>query len=256
MMRETIGDCTLYLGDCLEVMPTLGKTCLSERCLSPTACEGFGYCREHNITGPLSPEDAKPLKELWGLKVDAVITDPPYPGYEYDWPVPPLGSIPFPPVHGFVFWPAGTKFPLPYTARHIWSKCNVCIGDAEPYEEIYEINGRQTNLVFRRAVINCEMNATLNGDQYFKHPTQKPIKLLNSLVRRIPRGDTILDPFMGSGTTGVACVKLGRKFIGIEIDEGYFDIAVKRIQEAYRQPDFFVERPAPPEQLNMLEAGE
>ena len=62
---------------------------------------------------------------------------------------------------------------------------------------------------------------------------------------------TILDPFMGSGTTGVACVKLGRKFIGIEIDEGYFDIACKRIEEAYRQPDFFVERPVPPVQIEM-----
>jgi len=53
-------------------------------------------------------------------------------------------------------------------------------------------------------------------------------------------GQTILDPFMGSGTTGVACVKLGRKFIGIEIDPGYFEIACKRIRDAYAQPDLFV----------------
>jgi DNA modification methylase len=53
---------------------------------------------------------------------------------------------------------------------------------------------------------------------------------------------------MGSGTTGVACVKLGRKFIGIEIDPGYFDIACKRIAEAYRQPDLFIERPTAPKQ--------
>ena len=57
------------------------------------------------------------------------------------------------------------------------------------------------------------------------------------------KGQTILDPFMGSGTTGVACVKLGRKFIGIELDEKYFDIACKRIEEAYRQPDMFIEPP-------------
>ncbi len=57
-------------------------------------------------------------------------------------------------------------------------------------------------------------------------------------------GETVLDPFMGSGTTGVACAKLGRRFIGIEIDESYFDIACRRIEEAYRQPDMFIE-PAP-----------
>ena len=56
-------------------------------------------------------------------------------------------------------------------------------------------------------------------------------------------GETVLDPFMGSGTTGVACAKLGRKFIGIEIEPKYFDIACKRIEEAYSQGDFFIERP-------------
>jgi site-specific DNA-methyltransferase (adenine-specific) len=64
-------------------------------------------------------------------------------------------------------------------------------------------------------------------------------------------GHTILDPFMGSGTTGVACAKLGRKFIGIEIDPGYFDIACRRVEEAYRQPDMFIERPAPAIQTGM-----
>ncbi len=61
----------------------------------------------------------------------------------------------------------------------------------------------------------------------------------------IPDARTILDPFMGSGTTGVACVKLGRKFIGIEIDEGYFEIAVDRIRKAYAQPDLFIEQSKP-----------
>ena len=54
----------------------------------------------------------------------------------------------------------------------------------------------------------------------------------------------ILDPFMGSGTTGVACVKLGRKFTGIELEPTYFDIACRRVEDAYKQPDFFVSAPA------------
>lgn len=62
----------------------------------------------------------------------------------------------------------------------------------------------------------------------------------------------VLDPFMGSGTTGVACAKLGRKFIGIEIEPKYFDIACKRIEQAYKQPDFFVERPKKQKQEALL----
>ena len=64
------------------------------------------------------------------------------------------------------------------------------------------------------------------------------------VIGRAP-GITILDPFMGSGTTGVACARLGRRFIGIECHEPYFNIAVKRITEAYKQADLFIQQPAP-----------
>ena len=71
-----------------------------------------------------------------------------------------------------------------------------------------------------------------NGDRR-EHPHQKPIAVMEWAVRLgAPEGGTILDPFMGSGTTGVACMKTGRKFIGIEIDKGYYDIAKRRIEEA------------------------
>lgn len=81
------------------------------------------------------------------------------------------------------------------------------------------------------------------GNNY--HPTEKPVGLMEQVVRWTTC-DTILDPFMGSGTTLVACAKLGRRGIGIEIDPDYFEIACKRVEEAYRQPDLFVEqRPAP-----------
>ena len=68
-----------------------------------------------------------------------------------------------------------------------------------------------------------------------KHPTQKPDKLIRQFVTDFSdEGETVLDPFMGSGTTGVAALQLGRKFIGIEIDPKYFDIACRRIEEAWR----------------------
>jgi site-specific DNA-methyltransferase (adenine-specific) len=73
-----------------------------------------------------------------------------------------------------------------------------------------------------------------------EHPTQKPLKLLLDWVAKFTEpGETVLDPFMGSGTTGVACAMLGRKFIGIERRPDYFNVAVKRIPAAYRQSDLF-----------------
>ena len=85
------------------------------------------------------------------------------------------------------------------------------------------------------------------------HPCEKPVAVMEWCLGFLPNAETILDPFMGSGTTGVACVKLGRKFTGIELDPDYFEIACKRIEEAYKQPDMFVEAEKPrAEQMDML----
>lgn len=70
------------------------------------------------------------------------------------------------------------------------------------------------------------------------HPTQKPVAVIEWALSFLD-SETILDPFMGSGTTGVACMKLGRKFIGVEIDEDYFKIAAKRIAKAAETPMLF-----------------
>jgi len=91
-----------------------------------------------------------------------------------------------------------------------------------------------------------------------EHPTTKPIALVEHFIKaHSSAGEIILDPFMGSGTTGVACVKLGRKFIGVEIEPRYFDIACRRIEQAYAQPDMFVEAEKPKaEQLSLGEVLE
>jgi site-specific DNA-methyltransferase (adenine-specific) len=82
------------------------------------------------------------------------------------------------------------------------------------------------------------------GEAGIDHPCPKPVAWMRWIVERasLP-GETVFDPFMGSGTTGVACAKLGRKFIGIEIEPKYFDIACRRIEQAYAQPDMFVAQP-------------
>ena len=85
------------------------------------------------------------------------------------------------------------------------------------------------------------------------HPTGKPVAMVGQFVGRFTdQGETILDPFMGSGTTGVAAIQMGRKFIGIEREPKYFDIACKRIEEAHKQIDMFVEQHAKPEQASIF----
>jgi DNA modification methylase len=74
-----------------------------------------------------------------------------------------------------------------------------------------------------------------------EHPTQKPVRLMEWTLEQVKASGTVLDPFMGSGTTGVACVRRGCSFIGIEREPSYFDIAVRRIEEAYKQPRLFAE---------------
>ena len=78
------------------------------------------------------------------------------------------------------------------------------------------------------------------------HPCSRAVEHFDFLVRWWSEEDeTVLDPFMGSGTTGVSCIKQGRRFVGIEIDPIYFDIACRRIEEAHHQADMFIKQPEP-----------
>ena len=225
---ETIGDCTLYLGDCREILPTLGK-------------------------------------------VDAVVTDPPY-GIDYgraggfsashgwgpwrenvEWdakrPEPEIIAAILACSDHQVIW-GGNYFTdmLPATMQwFIWDKGQRDFSLAD-FEMAWSSQKKAARVIeFARG------KALLDGKA---HPTQKPVEVMKFCIEALPaKTRTILDPFMGSGSTGVACVKLGRKFIGIEIEPKYFDIACKRIEHTYAQPDLFVAPPQPkPEQLNLLGA--
>lgn len=218
--KETIGDCELYLGDCLEVMPMLGK-------------------------------------------VDAVVTDPPYGinqdkgfggfggfgkpiernQYQGDWdsfsPNKDLFDLILNISNVAIIW-GGNYFTdkLPQNNSWlVWDKENTMPTFSDC--ELAWTNIKRNNVKRIKAIQNGCMTKE-KGERY--HPTQKQISVMRFCLEQIPDSKTILDPFMGSGTTGVACVKLGRKFIGVELDEKYFDIACKRIEEAYKQPDMFVEQ--------------
>ena len=171
------------------------------------------------------------LPTLAAGSVDVVITDPTYPDYHTDlYHQTPIDFLSGYDCRQIVFWSAKADFPLDYTAVHIWDKKT---GVGSMYERIFERNGGKAYRVFRHYLINSTVAASYTGDEFTGHKSQKPRALMVELVERYTNpGDTILDPFMGSGTTGVACVQTGRNFIGIEIDPGYFEIAKKRIEQA------------------------
>lgn len=170
-------------------------------------------------------------------KVDAVVTDPPYPDYladEFSYDEQTVRDALAFECQQFVFWSATADFPLDWSAIHIWHKPNG--QSVKHYERIFERNGGSTCKVFRVAAILP--NYTQFAAECVDHPTQKPLKLAKDLVARTK--GVVLDPFMGSGTTAVACSQMGRSFIGIEREQKYFDIACKRIEDAQRQGDFFI----------------
>ncbi len=217
---EQIGDCTLYLGDCLEILPTLGR-------------------------------------------VDAVVTDPPYgiadkwkggSGHGWqkardegvlrnEWDAKPLAGPALQAILSaggeIIIW-GGNYFDLPP------SRCWLIWNKPERGFTLAEAEMAWTN---RDNVVRVFDAPRSEPDRL--HPTQKPVSLMSWCVGKT-KAATILDPFMGSGTTGVACVNLGRKFIGIEIEPRYFDIACRRIEEAYRQPRLFAEPKPKPTQEALL----
>jgi site-specific DNA-methyltransferase (adenine-specific) len=95
---------------------------------------------------------------------------------------------------------------------------------------------------------------TNNTDRTGEHPTEKPLNLMLELVTLFSNvGECVVDPFMGSGTTGVACVRSGRGFVGIEIDQNHFDLACRRIEAATKQSDMFIEKPKPATQVSFAD---
>lgn len=169
--------------------------------------------------------------------IDYVITDPPYPDqytddYQYyDGILEFLKDIK---CRQLIFWTSKIDFPLDYSAIHIWDKKTGC---GSEYERIFERNGQSNYKVFRNYLINSTVAANYTGDVLTGHKSQKPIGLLRKLVIYLSKpGDVILDPFAGSGTTGVACFQTGRNSILIEKNPSYYEIAKKRLDIIQAQP--------------------
>jgi len=209
--KVEIGDATLYCGDCMEILPTLGKVdavvtdppygIQADRKNSKPPDDKHGW---RNYGEPIGWDDVRNLeaiRAIVGMGVPSCVW-----GGNYYTDV-------LPPSMGWLIWDKG---------QDGFSLADVEMAWTSEWRAARRIT-------FHRA------RAIKQGG---RHPTQKPTEVMEWCVCKFD-GETVLDPFMGSGTTGVACANLGRKFIGIEIERKYFDIACERIEAAYAQGRLF-----------------
>lgn len=229
MRTETIGDATLYLGDCRDVFDALPVS--ASMITDPPYGVGFTGKRTKytDNSGQDSYNDTE--DNFRSVVLPAVMSgicrshrSAIFTGTRrlHEYPTPQdIGGIVCPNGGGRSSWGFGCFHPVLFYGR-----CPYLAGGA---------GARPTTTV----MYHPGMHVT--GENDIDHPCPKPIAFMKWAVSRASvEGDTVLDPFMGSGTTGVACISLGRKFVGIEIDPGYFDVACHRIEAATRQPDLFV----------------
>lgn len=219
-----IGDCRLLLGDCLQILPVLGPFDalvtdppygIGER----LSKGGRGGSFERLISADASEWDVKPAKEFLDLLLSITSEQ--------------------------LIW-GGNFLPLPPTDKPLcWNKLRPNQKNLSEWEFAW------TSLIGRAQMFNYCANGGFVNPEPNVHPTQKPVPLMDWSLSFFPKAKTVLDPYMGSGTTGVSCAKAGKAFTGIEREEKYFEIACKRIRKAYLQPDMFVEALKPPEQVGM-----
>lgn len=165
--------------------------------------------------------------------IDALVTDPPYPNFL----VKEYGEADIRWMEGMlclqlVFWTVKEPFPMDYSARHVWHK--QC-GTWATEEAIYERNGASDEVRYSYQKIKNKIDAQMNRDVMTGHPSQKPIRLMMRLMERVNQSSVVLDPYMGSGSTGVAAIRSGMCFVGIEKDQTHYATAMQRIKNELSQ---------------------
>ena len=248
MTPVVIGDCTLYQGDCREVLTHIDifDHCVTDppyfrdvylRMRKPDSSDGNrkhkiknGDCLTAMKNGAIGQMDETIVQEVSLLIAQKLVR----------W------AIVFSDAESTHIWRTHlTDFGLRYVRTGAWIKPDAMpqmTGDRpgvgfEPCTICHSANAMQWNGGGHHATWT---HNTTRGAERPDHPCPKPLGLMIEIVRQFSdHGEIICDPFMGSGTTGVACARLGRRFIGIELDPRYFDIACERITRAYAQGELF-----------------
>ena len=239
-MKVEIGDATLYCGDCVEVLRTLPKV--------DAVITDPPYGIGESSAKVASRQRGGNLGTLLGYKGKAMADQKDYGHFDWDQapPSPELVDA----IRAVGKWQVffgGNYFQLPPTSCWlVWDKLN---GD----NDFADCELAWTNWPKAVRRIQWRWNGMIRqgGEDRF-HPTQKPLAVMKWVINLCPKADIILDPFMGSGTTGVAAVQMGRKFIGIEREPRYFDIACERISRAQAQGTLFAPAASLPEQVALL----
>lgn len=239
MTVEQIGRATLYLGDCLQM--GIGAV---DHIITDPPYEATLHASKNSLRGRVRADGGPDLQGLDFPPIDEIRRD-----------VVALGAqcsgwfIAFCTVEGVWEWAqAINESPMKYKRACVWVKPDSTpqlngqgpAQGAENFVCAWAGKGHANwNAGGKRGVYTHCVNGP---ERHGVHPTEKPRKLMAEIINDFTQPDSlILDPFMGSGTTGVAAVQMGRDFIGIEREPKYFDIACKRIEEAQRQGDLFIE---------------
>ncbi|NTG73276.1 site-specific DNA-methyltransferase [Agrobacterium rhizogenes] len=207
--KEIIGGCTLYLGNSMEIMPALIPADLVVSDVPYSLTTGGKAKSQKTMSGIFAADNYANNGQLV------------------------MATVPFPAMMNALH--AGFQF----HNLLVWDKVS-------PTANRWYMKNLEFTLYLwkgrARTINNPSSKQLIRGgvDKETSHPTEKPVYLMEEyILNSSAHGETVLDPFMGSGTTGVACVKTGRKFIGIEIDPIYFELACERIRDAYSLPSMF-----------------
>jgi len=214
-MKVEIGNATLYLGNCAEILPTLNNidSVVTDPPYGMAFQSNFRFVKHLKIANDETPELANEV---------------------INWAIENANHS----VYAFGRWDNLYNYPKPKSLI-TWVKNNWSMGDlnhehARQTEVAFFYNGKAHKFPKQRPTDVVNFARTNNEN----HPTEKPVGLMQIFVDWTE--GIVLDPFMGSGTTGVACAKMGKTFVGIEQEQKYFDVACKRIELAYAQPDMFI----------------
>ena len=240
MREEIIGDCRLILGDCRDILPTLSNVDavvtdppygvgFSGSSTKHTSRDGIGYASFEDTPEAIADVCVPAVRYAMSIARCGIMTPGNACSHLYD---PPMAQ-------GAIFYPSGAN-------TGPWGF--VCSQPLFYY-------GKDPFLAFGKGRRPNGFSTTEPTERN-GHPCPKPIGQTKWMVARVSfAGENVLDPFMGSGTTGVACALMDRRFIGIELEPTYFDIACRRIEEAYKQPRLFDEPAPKPVQASLLDGA-